>query len=175
MQIVMTLVAATLAFRGLGALGLRRFASWPASAAHGLAVMLLLTASAHFAPPTVTVMPNHADLVAIVPPFIPAPGLMVYATGVLELAAAAGLVMTRTRRAAGYGLVALFLLLLPANIYAAVADVPFHGAAATPLWQRIPQQILYIAAALWCARSAPATRPVWLLRAQRNAHDAQGA
>ena len=59
----LVLASALLSFRLLGALGVRRFASWPASAAHALAVMLVVTASAHFVPASVTVMPNHADLV----------------------------------------------------------------------------------------------------------------
>ncbi|MFC7246155.1 hypothetical protein ACFQO7_27085 [Catellatospora aurea] len=150
------LIIALLVLRGLGALGVRRFATWAASGAHALAVMLVMTASAHFVPAGVTVMPTHADLVAMVPPFVPAPGLMVYATGVLELLGAIGLVLTRTRRAAGLGLAVLFLLLLPANVYAAVADVPFHGEAASPLWQRIPEQVLYIGVALAAALSASA-------------------
>jgi uncharacterized membrane protein len=149
------LIIALLVLRGLGALGVRRFATWTASGAHALAVMLVMTASAHFVPAGVTVMPTHADLVAMVPPFVPAPGLTVYATGVLELLGAIGLVLTRTRRAAGFGLAVLFLLLLPANVYAAVADVPFHGEAASPLWQRIPEQVLYIGVALAAALSAP--------------------
>jgi uncharacterized membrane protein len=149
---VFVLAGATLAFRLLGALGVRRFRGWAASAAHGLAVMLVMTGTAHFVPASVTVMPNHAALVAMVPPFVPFAGAMVYLTGALELLGAIGLVLERTRRAAGLALTALFVLLLPANIYAAVADVPFAGGEATPLAQRIPEQLLYIAVALWAAR-----------------------
>jgi hypothetical protein len=54
-MIPIVLVLATLGFRALGALGVRRFARWPVSAAHGMAVMLLFTASAHFVPASVTV------------------------------------------------------------------------------------------------------------------------
>jgi uncharacterized membrane protein len=158
MIVDVVLVLATLVFRALGALGVRRFASWPVSAAHGMAVMLLLTASAHFVPASVTVMPNHADMVRIVPPFLPFPDALVYLTGVLELLGALGLVLTATRWAAGLGLAALFVTLLPANIYEAVADISFaNGEAATPLWQRIPEQLLYIAVVLWAARSADST------------------
>lgn len=148
---VIVLLVATLAFRLLGALGMSRFATWRVSAAHGLAVMLVMTASAHFVPAGVDVMPNHADLVAMVPPIVPFPSLMVYLTGVLELAGAVGLVLERTRRAAGICLALLFVALLPANIYAAVADVPFAGGEASPLWQRVPEQVLYIGIALWAA------------------------
>ncbi|MFI6831146.1 hypothetical protein ACIBG5_28880 [Kribbella sp. NPDC050241] len=157
-MIPLVLVLATFVFRALGALGVRRFATWPVSAAHAMAVMLLLTASAHFVPADVTVMPNHADMVRMVPPFLPFADALVYVTGVLELLGAAGLVLTATRWAAGYALAALFVALLPANIHAAVADVPFAGGEATPLWQRIPEQILYLAVALWVAKTTkPAT------------------
>ncbi|MFD7153157.1 hypothetical protein ACFV9C_01075 [Kribbella sp. NPDC059898] len=102
-------------------------------------------------------MPNHADMVRMVPPFLPYADALVYLTGVLELLGAAGLVITATRKPGGYALAALFVGLLPANIYAAIDHVPFAGAPAEPLWQRIPEQILYLAVALWVARSATTT------------------
>jgi uncharacterized membrane protein len=154
MIVLIVLVVATAGFRLIGALGVRRFGTWSASAAHGMAVMLVLTASAHFVPASVSVMPNHADLVRMVPPFVPFASATVYATGLLELLGAVGLVFASTRWAAGMGLAALYVLLLPANIYAAVADVPFQGGEPTPLLQRIPEQVLYIAIALWVSRSA---------------------
>ncbi|WP_049557123.1 DoxX family protein [Nonomuraea sp. SBT364] len=145
--VIGVLLGALLLFRLLGALGVRRFATWKVSSAHALAAMLVLTASAHFVPAGVTFMPNHGDMVAMMPPFVPFPGFMVYATGVLELAGAAALVIAATRRAAGLCLALFFVLVLPANVYAAVADVP----GASPLWLRIPEQVLYIAIALWAA------------------------
>ncbi|GAA3164166.1 hypothetical protein GCM10010466_63880 [Planomonospora alba] len=149
---VIVLAVATLCFRLLGALpGLARFAAWRVSAAHGLAVMLVMTASAHFVPSSVTFMPNLADMVAMVPPFVPFPALVVYLTGVLELAGAVGLVIPAARRAAGICLALLFALMLPANVHAALAGVTLAGEAASPLWQRIPEQVLYIAVALWAA------------------------
>jgi len=45
-----------------------------------------------------------------------------------------------------------FVLVFPANIYAAIEDVPLNGDPATPLWFRIPEQLLYIATALWAAK-----------------------
>lgn len=159
-MIPLVLILGTAGFRALGAFGVRRFTTWPAAAAHAMAVMLLLTASAHFVPASVTVMPNHADMVRMVPRFLPSAGALVYLTGVLELLGALGLVITATRKPAGYALAALFVGLLPANIHAAVAHVPFAGGAATPLWQRIPEQLLYLAVALWVARTATRTEPV---------------
>ncbi|MFJ2664994.1 hypothetical protein ACIO14_11640 [Nocardia fluminea] len=157
---LVALVGSLVVFRMLGAFGVARFASWSASAAHALAVMLVMTGTAHFMPASVTVMPNYADMVAMIPPFVPFPGFMVLTSGVLELLAAIGLILTRTRRLAGWALVPLFLLLLPANIYAALNDISFAGEPASPLWQRIPEQALYIGFAVWATRSAPRVAPV---------------
>lgn len=159
METIIVLMVALLGFRALGAFGAGRYASWPVSAAHALAVMLFMTASAHFVPDGVTVMPNHGDLVRMVPPFVPFADAVVYLTGVLELMGAVGLIIAGTRRPAGIGLAALFVLLLPANIYAALADVPFNGGEASPLWLRVPEQVVYIAVALWAIRSAPLPEP----------------
>ena len=150
-ETLMLLVVPTVGFRLLGALGLSRFATWRSSATHGLAVLLLFTGSAHFVPDSVTIMPSHDDLVAMVPPPVPAPSLMIYITGVLELLGAIGLVITRTRPAAGLGLAVLFVLLMPANIYAAVENIPLNGDPATPLWFRLPEQVVYVVVALWAA------------------------
>lgn len=147
-------VIALVIFRGLGAFGVGRFSRWSVSAAHAMAVMLVVTASAHFVPDSVTVMPTHADLVRMVPPAIPFASAMVYLTGVLELLGALGLVLAVTRRAAAASLALLFAALLPANVYAALAHIPFNGAEATPLWLRVPEQLLYIGVVLWIARSA---------------------
>ncbi|GGQ25398.1 4-amino-4-deoxy-L-arabinose transferase-like glycosyltransferase [Actinomadura coerulea] len=94
---LMLLLGPWLVFRLLGMLGVARFATWRTSGAHALAAMLLCTGTAHFLPDSVTVMPSHADLTAMVPPFAPLPHLMVYATGVLELLGALGPARTATR------------------------------------------------------------------------------
>ncbi|MEU1785693.1 hypothetical protein ABZ553_07360 [Streptomyces sparsogenes] len=151
---ILLLTGPALGFRLLGAVGVRRFASWRVCAAHGLAVMLAMTASAHFAPSGVTVMPTHDDLVAMVPPFVPFPDAMVYLTGVLELLGAAGLVRAATRTTAGIGLAVLCVLMFPANVYAAMEDIPLGDDPPTPLWFRIPEQLLFIAVALWTAGRA---------------------
>ncbi|MDQ0798255.1 hypothetical protein [Streptomyces sp. B1I3] len=164
---ILLLLGPALGFRLLGALGISRFASWRASAIHGLAIMLVATAAAHFVPSSVTVMPSHDDLAAMVPPFVPFPRAMVYVTGVLELLGAAGLVRATTRSAAGIGLAALFVLMLPANIYAAIEDIPLDGNPATPLWFRVPEQLLFIAIALWAATATHSTSSRRLLAGTR--------
>ncbi|MFK0256618.1 hypothetical protein [Streptomyces sp. NPDC090445] len=158
---LMLIVVPAALFRLLGAFGVGRFATWRVSVLHGLAVMLVFTASAHFVPSALGPLPGHHDLVAMVPPFVPLPRLAVYVTGVLELIGAAGLVKEATRPTAGLGLAALFVLMLPANIHAAVEHIPFNGESATPLWFRIPEQAVFMAIALWAyvpTRAATARR-----------------
>ncbi|WNI20579.1 hypothetical protein [Streptomyces sp. ITFR-16] len=155
---LLLLACPTAVFRLLGALGAGRFATWRAAFTHGLAVMLLATAAAHFAPAGAGPVPGNEDLAAMVPPFVPFPRPVVYATGVLELLGAAGLVRTSARRAAGTGLAVLFLLMFPANVYAALDDIPLDGEPATPLWFRIPEQLVFIGVALWAAAPARAAR-----------------
>ncbi|MBF6351263.1 MULTISPECIES: DoxX family protein [Nocardia] len=152
---LMMFVVPTLVLRLLGLVGLRRFATWRVAAAHGLAFLFTMTGLAHFMPDSVTVMPSHSDLAAMVPSAIPFPEFAVYATGVLELAGAAGLLFAGTRRWAGLGLAALLVVMVPANIYAAVEDIPLNGEPPTPLWFRIPEQIVYFAVALWVAQALP--------------------
>ncbi|MGW0248790.1 DoxX family protein [Nocardia goodfellowii] len=157
---VLLLAVPALLFRALGAFGAGRFASWRSSAIHGLAVLLLMTGSAHFVPDSVTVLPSHDDLVAMVPGFMPFADFLVYLTGVVELAGAIGLLIPATRPVAGLVLALLFVLMLPANIHAALDDIPLNGDPATPLWFRIPEQIGYIALALWGSGAVSArTRP----------------
>src|SRR6476661_1640804 len=107
MAVIISLVLGTLGARLVGWLGVDYVDSWPQAAAVGLAAMFVMTGVAHF----VTAM--HRDMIAIVPPRLPAAGALVTITGVLELVGAAGLLYPPTRVA-----VCLFVLMLamfPAN------------------------------------------------------------
>lgn len=70
---LMLIAVPTVLFRLLGAFCVERFATWRVSVLHGLAVMLVFTASAHFVPSALGPVPGHHDLVAMVPPFVPFP------------------------------------------------------------------------------------------------------
>lgn len=94
---------------------------------------------------------------AIVPARLPWKRFWVYSTGVLELGGAAGLLNRRwaTRRL-GWALVALLVLVFPANVNQAVSHVEIEGMPALPrwlLWARLPFQAVMIKAVL------DATRP----------------
>ena len=155
---LMLFVVPTLVLRLLGFAGVRRFATWRVASAHGLTFMFTMTGLAHFAPASAPVVPSHADMVAMVPPAIPFADFAVYATGVLELAGAVGLIFAATRRWTGIGLAALLVVMVPANIYAGLEDIPLGDDPATPLWFRIPEQIVYFGLALWVAGALPLGR-----------------
>jgi uncharacterized membrane protein len=140
----LVLLLSLLLMRGLGVAGIGLFASWPSDAAYALALLLLLTASAHFTK-------TKEDLVRMVPPAFPFRAQIVTITGYLELLGAVGLVIPATRGIAGVCLALLFLAMFPANVNGAVRKLPLRGRMATPLWLRTPMQLVFLGAALWAA------------------------
>ncbi|ODQ84167.1 DoxX family protein [Mycolicibacterium holsaticum] len=140
MAVVLTLILGTLAARLAGWLGIDYVDSWPSAIAVGLAAMFVLTGVAHF------VDPLRRDMIAIVPPRLPAPALLVTVTGVLELLGAAGLLYPPTRVAAAVGLFALMLVMFPANVYATRMPNP-PKSMTTRLDLRTAEQVLFLFAA----------------------------
>ena len=141
MAVILSLVLGTLGARFVGWLGVDYVDSWPQAFAIGLAVMFVMTGVAHF------VNPLRHDMIAIVPPRLPAPGLLVTITGVLELAGAAGLLYPPTRVAAAVGLFVLMLVMFPANIYASRMPNPPKSMTAR-LDVRTVEEVVYLAAAI---------------------------
>jgi len=132
---LLTLIAVTALLLGAGALGVRTLQPWPVALRGGLAAMFTLTGVVHF----VWLRP---ELIAMVPPTLPAPGLLVTITGVLELAGAVGLLLPRTAPWAATGLSALLVVMFPANVHAALEGT------GTPLLPRTLMQLVFLAATL---------------------------
>jgi len=111
-----------------------------------IAGMFLFTGTLHFLRPD--------PFLKIVPPALPWPLGLVYLSGFFELAGGVGLLIPGFRRAAAYGLVALLIAVLPANLTMAAAPVKFGGFLDHPLypWIRIPFQGVLMAWVLWCAK-----------------------
>ncbi|AOF93209.1 hypothetical protein [Sinorhizobium sp. RAC02] len=57
-----------------------------------------------------------ARLLRTTPGWVPAPGLVIFGTGVCEIASAVGLLILSLRRAAGFGLALYAVCVFPANI-----------------------------------------------------------
>ena len=83
--------------------------------------------------------------VAIVPGPLPRKREIVYASGVAELAGAAGVMVPRTRRAAGWWLIATLVAIFPANVNMAVNAERYRAVPAPLLWARLPLQGALIA------------------------------
>ncbi len=102
------------------------------------AVFYILAGCLHFL--------HTASYLKIMPPFVPHPVAMVYVSGLAEIAGGLGLLAPSLRRAAAWGLIALLVAVMPANIYMAVDHIQV---SATPipnwlLYARLPLQLLLI-------------------------------
>ena len=136
--------------RAIGVIGMWHQAdSWTGALRIALAAMFVFTAVSHFHPRT------RPDLIRMVPPRLPAPTLLVTATGVLECIGAVGLLLPHAPAAAAYGLIALLAAMLPANVHAARAGLIIAGRRASPLIWRLPLQLFWISALWWVGWSAP--------------------
>jgi uncharacterized membrane protein len=145
---MIVLVVSLLAFRGVGVAGVEALSSWAAATRWALAVMFLFTASAHF-----TALKE--DLVRMVPKAVPYPRQVVYLTGICEVLGAIGLLVPSLQRAAGIALVLFLIAVFPANVHAARTAVTIRGKPATPLWLRLPMQLLFIGLTWWSTQTSP--------------------
>jgi len=105
----------------------------------GLSVFFVVTSGAHFA--------LAQKMIQMVPPSVPYRLELVYVTGALELAGAAGVWLPNLRRLTGLCLMLMMLAVLPANIYSAIHRIDFGGHVNGPtyLWFRVPFQFFIIA------------------------------
>jgi uncharacterized membrane protein len=90
----------------------------------------------------------------IMPPYFPAPQLLVAVSGVAEIAGGIGLLIHPLRRAAAWGLIALLIAVFPANIYMLQHPGQFHFAPWI-LWARLPLQAVFIAWVWFAAIRCP--------------------
>jgi len=108
-----------------------------------LAMMLMLCFSAlgHF---------MFTDgMVLMMPAFVPFKKPLVYITGILEPTLGIALLFSQTRHVTGIALLVMFVLMLPANINAALKHINFEkatydGNGPAYLWFRVPLQLLFI-------------------------------
>jgi len=90
--------------------------------------------------------------VRIVPRVLPAPLVLVWVSGFFEALGGLGLLIPRVRRAAGIGLVALYIAVFPANINMCIHPELGGSIPLWALWLRLPFQLVFIALALWVSR-----------------------
>ena len=85
----------------------------------------------------------------IVPPWVPWPREAVLVSGVFELLGSAGLLWLPTRRAAGWGLIALTLAVTPAHFYMLQRPELFPSVPYWALVARLPLQVALLALIAW--------------------------
>lgn len=105
----------------------------------------------HFASPE--------PFVRIVPAILPAKKLLVYLSGGFELLGGLGLLWSRTRQLASWGLILLYLSVFPANVNMALNEIqlqPDGEIAVWAMWARLPLQLVFIALVWWLGKPDPA-------------------
>lgn len=90
--------------------------------------------------------------VNIVPPWVPWPLAAVYVSGVFELAGAFGVLFSKTRQLAGYGLILLTLAVTPANVHMWLNPELFPEVPAALLGPRLVAQVLLLICIWWSTK-----------------------
>jgi len=107
-----------------------------------MSIMLMFTAIGHFA--------FSKGMILMIPDFIPFKKTLVYFAGIVEASAAIGLLILPLQHITAIMLIIFFILILPANINAAIKHIDFQkasneGQGMNYLWFRVPLQVLFIA------------------------------
>ena len=108
----------------------------PRLSRYALALIFVAAGVWHFVHP--------ATYLAIMPPQLPQPRALVAVSGVFEILGGLGLLPARTRRLAGWGLLALLLAVFPANVYMALIHEQL-GIPGWVAWGRLPLQLPLLA------------------------------
>jgi uncharacterized membrane protein len=137
------LLGTLILFRLLGLAGVVYLQQWQHILRAALGVMFLLTASAHWGK-------RRADLIAMVPPALPNPALLVTFTGILEIVGAIGLQISKLASASAICLFILLVFVFPANVFAAQNKLRIDGHPVPRLFSRAIIQIIFLTA-LWLA------------------------
>lgn len=99
----------------------------------------------------------HTDFyMPMMPPYLPWHRELVYLSGLAEMVLGAAVLIPALRVVAAWGIIALLMAILPANIHIALHDVPLGGAAQGAgiwNWVRLPFQGVFIAWAWWYTRA----------------------
>ena len=105
-----------------------------------MACMLVFTAIGHFA--------FTEGMSAMLPDFLPKKKELVLSTGLVEIVLGVGLVLPQYKYASAWILIVFFILVLPANIKAALEHINYQtgepdGPGMSYLWFRVPLQLFF--------------------------------
>lgn len=91
---------------------------------------------------------------AIMPPYLPAHRTLVLISGLAEIAGGLGILcpIPPVQRVAAWGIIALLIAVMPANIYMVTDHQKFGAIPLWAVWARLPLQIPLIYWAWWYTR-----------------------
>jgi len=81
---------------------------------------------------------------SIMPGYLPWHQELVFISGVAEILGGIGVIIPRTRRLAGWGLIALLAAVFPANVHVALHGLGGSTLPAWILWARLPLQLVLV-------------------------------
>lgn len=93
-------------------------------------------------------------MVYMIDGLLPYPHFLVLASGVAEIIGGMALLLPRYQRMAAYGIIALLVLIFPANINVAINNLPAPGGLPNEpwyVWSRLAFQPVYILWVWWAA------------------------
>ncbi|WP_246581519.1 DoxX family protein [Echinicola shivajiensis] len=125
---------------------LKKSIQWSLAGRIALSIMLGFTALGHF---------MFTDgMCKMLPEFIPFKAIIIYFTGLIEIAAGIAIHIPKFRKLTGMLLIIFFLMILPANIKASLEGLNYQtgnydGPGLSYLFFRIPFQILLMGWTYW--------------------------
>lgn len=127
----------------------RREVDLRTAAAVGLTALFIFTGVGHFI--------QTEPMSQMLPPWVPERVLLVYLTGVLEFTIAAGFVIRRSRQLTGRVAATILVVFFPANIYAALNQIPMGGHEWGPVYLliRVPLQLAILLWVYWFTIKQP--------------------
>ena len=109
----------------------------------GISFLFIVTGLGHFL--------KSADMIQMLPSWVPERLLIVHITGIFEFLLAVGFLIHQTRRTTGYLAILALILFFPANIYAAINHMHMGGHELGPIYLliRAPVQVFIIIWIYW--------------------------
>ncbi|MBT7494862.1 MAG: DoxX family protein [Candidatus Marinimicrobia bacterium] len=96
---------------------------------------------------------NPDFYIAIMPPYLPFHGELVFVSGIFELLGGIMVLMSRFRAIAGWGLILLLIAIFPANLHMAFHPELFSDISPIALYIRLPIQFILIVWAYWTTQN----------------------
>ena len=107
-----------------------------------LAAFFVVAGANHFRTPPL--------YLGMMPPWLPWPLALVYISGAAEILGGIGALVPFVRRFSGWGLIALLIVVFPANLHVAMqGHMPGFDFSPLTLWLRLPMQLVLMAWVWW--------------------------